>query len=173
MPAGLAALSASGSERAANPVFPTRSFHSAMARSRSAAMRPVVSGRANHSRLSGARQLGSGRETSTNLPRTSDSDASKAPGLPASGRITTSASTGPSVAGLHAAAMPSSVRTRGAMRSMWVMPRSHPRQVPYCSLYASMPHSAYFASAQSLAPAMAGEPVRRGPIESIITWPSS
>ena len=36
-----------------------------------------------------------------------------------------------------------------------------------------MPHSAYLVSAQSLAPDMAGEPVRRGPMESIITWPSS
>ena len=56
---------------------------------------------------------------------------------------------------------------------MWLIPRSHPRQVPYCSFLASMPHSLYFSTAQSLARAMAGEPVRRGPITSIITRPSS
>ena len=96
-------------------------------------MRASVSGRANHSRLSRGRQLATGGEISTNFPRASGSHASNASGVSASARITTPASTGPPVAGLQAAAIPSSVRTRGATRSMWLIPRSHPRQVPYCS----------------------------------------
>ena len=93
-------------------------------------MRASVSGRPNHSRLSSGRQLSSGREIRTNLPRTSSTHSSNASGLAASARITTSASTGPSVGGLHAAAIPESVLTRGSMRSMWLIPRSQPLQVP-------------------------------------------
>ena len=134
MPAAPAASRASGKTRRSTPVFSSRARHASIACSRSSVMRTSVSGRANHSRLSRGRQLSSGREISTNLPLTSGSHASKAWGFPASARITTPASTGPSVAGLHAAAMPSSVLTRGEIRSMWLMPRSHPRHEPYCSL---------------------------------------
>ena len=173
IPAAPATSSAAGSSRRSIPALSSRLSHASIARSRSSVMRASVSGRANHSRLSRGRQLASGREIRTNFPRTSGSHASNASGLSASTRITTPASTGPSVAGLQAAAMPSSDRTRGETRSMWLIPRSHPRQVPYCSFLASMPHSSNSATAQSLAAAMAGEPVRRGPITSIITRPSS
>ena len=173
IPAAPATSSASGSSRRSIPALSSRLLHASTARSRSSVMRASVSGRANHSRLSGGRQLASGREIRTNLPTTSGSHASNASGLSASTRITTPASTGPSVAGLQAAAMPSSDRTRGETRSMWLIPRSHPRQVPYCSFLASMPHSWYFSTAQSFARAMPGEPVRRGPMTSIITRPSS
>ena len=47
--------------------------------------------------------------------------------VPPSGGIVTVAVTGLSVLGLHARMVPSSVRTRGSRRSMWVIPRSHPR----------------------------------------------
>src|SRR5690606_13944147 len=42
-----------------------------------------------------------------------------------------------------------------------------------CSLRASMPHAVYVRTAQSCAACMAGEPVRRGPIESSSTCASA
>ena len=65
------------------------------------------------------------------FPRTFGSHASKASGVVIpSGYAMTSASTGRGVAGLHAIAVASSERTRGATRSTCVTPRFQPSQVP-------------------------------------------
>ena len=53
-----------------------------------------------------------------------------------------------------------------------MIPRRQPRHVPYVSLRASTPHEPYIFTAQSLAASCRGEPVRRGPTESISTWAS-
>ncbi len=73
-------------------------------------------------------------------PRTCGSHASNSAREPKRGSITTSASMGPAVPGLHASIIPLRVRRRGATRSMCVWPRSHPVQVPYSCFSASMPH---------------------------------
>src|SRR4029079_4621782 len=49
----------------------------------------------------------------------------------------------PPVPGLQPTICPSSVRCRGAMRSMCDGPRTHPRHVPYCSFFADTPNDVY------------------------------
>src|SRR5205823_4309860 len=60
-----------------------------------------------------------------------------------------------------------SVRTRGLTRSTCDGPRRHERQVPNFSFFASIPQLLYIDTSQSCAPRTLGEPVRRGPMESI------
>jgi hypothetical protein len=103
-------------------------------------MRSQDSGVASSSQLSGARQVGSGKEKATNFPSTSWTHSAKAASLVNDGSATTSPSTGPSVPGLQASIIPFRVRFLGATRSMWVNPRSHPTHVPYCSFRPSTPH---------------------------------
>ena len=80
-------------------------------------------------------------EISTNLPFVCGSHATNAAVSGKSGMMMTAARTGRpfGVGGLHASIVPSSERTRGATRSMCVVPRRQLRQVPYCSLRAVMP----------------------------------
>src|SRR5690242_5580832 len=87
--------------------------------------------------------------------------------------MTTFACTLPRTPGLQASIVASRVRTRGVSRSRWVMPRRQLRQVPYCSLRASTPQLRSRATAQLLAARCAGEPLRRGPMESISAWARS
>ena len=96
--------------------------------------------------------MGSGMDASTIFPRTDGSHPVACSAEVKSGMAITSASTGlPPVPGLHASKRASSVCARGATRSACTGPRRHPRQVPYCSLRASMPQDAYVASTQSTA----------------------
>ena len=152
IPAAPAASSASGRARRSTPVFSSRSRHSRAARL-------ALLRHAGH-RLGPGELLQVLPRTATRL-RSRDEDELpphlRQPRLERFGGAGVLPESPPplrrarSWPGLHAAAMPSSDRTRGETRSMWVIPRSQLRQVPYRSLYASMPHSAYFASAQSLA----------------------
>src|SRR5581483_8464933 len=59
---------------------------------------------------------------------------------------------------------------RGETRSMCEYPRTHPRHVPYCSSLAGMPNELYVLTSHSCAFFVAGEPCRRGPIESNSTF---
>src|SRR6266545_716797 len=105
---------------------------------------------------------------STNFPLAWGSQATNAALSATSGAITTGARTGRprGVPGLQASIVPSSERIRGASRSMCVLPRRQPRQVPYCSLRAVTPHDAYVATSQFCAASMPGDAVSRGPSES-------
>ncbi len=78
---------------------------------------------------------------STNFPFPCGSQDTNALLSAKSGRMVTGARTGRpfGVGGLHASTVPSSERTRGATRSMCVVPRRQLRQVPYCSLRAVIP----------------------------------
>src|SRR4051812_24064640 len=109
-------------------------------------------------------------ETSTNFPFACGNHATSAALSRTSGRMTVVPVTSlPPVPALHARSVPSSVRTRGVIRSTCVVPRRHPFHLPYCSLRASTPQLLYVATSQSLPRLMPGDPVRRGPIESLNT----
>ena len=51
-----------------------------------------------------------------------------------------------------------------------MIPRRHPRQLPYVSLRASIPIDAYVFTSQSFPAFCCGVPVSRGPIESSSGW---
>ena len=94
--------------------------HAPRASSRLARILSTVSGVAWSSHDWSSLQVGSGNDIATALPATDGSQASNSSRDPTWGSSTTSASTGPSVPGLQASIIPSSERTRGAMRSMWL-----------------------------------------------------
>ena len=105
----------------------------------SACIRSHDSSRASSSQLSGARQVGSAQVKATKWPSTDGSHARSSASSAKLGMARTPPSTGPSVPGLHASIIPFSDRTQGSTRSRWVIPRSHPIHVPYCSCRASIP----------------------------------
>src|SRR6478609_7251686 len=106
-------------------------------------MRALDAGVAKRIQSSDGRQVGHGGETSTILPRAFGSHFTNSVLSANFGSAMTSAVTGAVVPGLHASMVPSSDRTRGATRSMCDAPRRQPRQVPYGSRRASMPHWRY------------------------------
>src|SRR3954468_11864230 len=133
----------------------------------SESIRAIDAGVAKRYQSSLGRQVGHAGESSTILPRACGSHFTNSVLSLNFGRTIASARTGvPFVPGLHASIVPSSERVRGATRSMCDAPRRQPRQVPYCSRFASMPHDLYLPITQSLADLMDGLPVRRGPMES-------
>ncbi len=157
-----------------DPVRPTRCVHACCAAVRRAFIESTVAGVPQRSQLVSGRQVGWAKETRTNLPFACGSQAANAALSGTSGRITTGARTilPFGVPGLQASIIPSSERTRGATRSMCVVPRRQPRHVPYRSLRAGMPQARYVCTSQSCAASMEGEAVSRGPSESSSTWAS-
>src|SRR5688500_2061458 len=110
---------------------------------------------------------------STNFPRACGSHATNAELSRNSGWMTVDPETSrPPVPALHASSDHSSDRTRGVSRSMCVVPRRQPRHLPYSSLRASTPPLLYVATSQSLPRFILGDPVKRGPIESLNTCDS-
>src|ERR1041385_3281194 len=104
-------------------------------------MRAIDSGVDQRYQSSLGRQVGHAGESMTILPRAWGSHRTKSVLSLNLGSTMTGAVTGcPFVPGLHASIIPSSDRTRGETRSMCDTPRRHPRQVPYGSRLASMPH---------------------------------
>ncbi len=174
MPRTPALARASCSSAVPSPVARIRAVHASDCASRSFASFSTVSGVPNSWMLSWARQVSSGIDASTKAPLSDDSARAMAAESAATGRTTTLASTGrPLVPSLQASSVASRVRTLGWIRSTWVKPRSQPRQVPYCSLRASIPHFWYIETSQSLPRLSRGEPVSRGPTESIRVWARS
>ena len=166
-PSAPASSSRTGRVRVVSPVRATRSSHASAAASRRCFICSNDSAVAHLAQFSSGRQVGCAKEISTNLPRACGSQAANSCSVRKSGSTTAGPCTGwPPVPGLHASIVPSSVRTRGCTRSTCVMPRSQPRQVPYCSARAWIPQPRYCAMAQSLASFCCGVPVSRGPMES-------
>src|SRR6476661_2123317 len=88
------------------------------------------------------------------------------------GTMTTSPEMPPAgVPGLHGTTSASRFFVRGATSSARLNPRVQSRHVPYCSFFAVIPIAPYVFTIQSLAERFCGDPVSRGPMESISTWP--
>src|SRR5215208_562173 len=123
---------------------------------------------------SSGRHVGYAADIRTNLPLTFGSHFTNSLLSATIGRMTVVPVTSfPPVPGLWPSVIASSERMRGLIRSMWLCPLRHPRHVPYCSRFASIPHDLYILITQSLACIPCGVPVRRGPIESNNVWDSS
>ncbi len=107
----------------------------------SESMRAFDSGVAFAAQSSCGRQVGSGAEIMTSFPFACGNHFTNSVLSLKRGRVIVSNVTSlPPVPGLYPTIWPCSVRTLGATRSMCDGPRSHPRQVPYCSSFASTPH---------------------------------
>lgn len=90
-----------------------------------------MAGSALAAQVVSGRQVGSGKEIATSFARACGSQAWNAVLSATSGSTITSERTGrPPVPGLHDSIVPSSERTRGATRSMWLTPRRQAFQVP-------------------------------------------
>src|SRR5450759_3966419 len=126
--------------------------HSPNAFVTSVSMRARDSAVAHRAQSSDGRHVGSAGDSKTLLPFACGNHFTNSALSLNSGRMITCAVTGtPLVPGLQASIVPSSERTRGLTRSMCETPRRHPRQVPYRSALASMPHDLYWLITQSLA----------------------
>ena len=97
----------------------------------SVSMRAMDSAVDHRNQSSDGRQVGHAGETITILPLALGSHFTNSVLSLKRGSTIASALIGlPFVPGLHASIVPSSVRTRGLMRSMCDVPRRQPRQVP-------------------------------------------
>src|SRR3954470_520951 len=101
IPSAPAFSSATGSVRGSRPVFCTRAFQACTPAVRSVFIRSNEAGEPYFAQLSSGRQVGCGKETRTNLPRTLGSHALNAAESARSGRTTTGPVTGPFVPGLQ------------------------------------------------------------------------
>src|SRR5580700_3527724 len=155
---------------------PIRFSHSAVTESRAARAAAADRGDAHCAQFVSGRQLGCGSDNITNFPFAVTSHRAKLALSATSetgGSITTSPSAPPGgVLGLHGSSIASSVRRRGTMSWTSLGPRVQSRHVPYCSLCAGTPHAVYVRTSQSFAARFAGDPVSRGPMESISTCAS-
>ena len=107
----------------------------------SVSIRAIDSGVDQRNQSSLGRHVGQAGESITILPRACGSHFTNSVLSANLGSVITGAVTGrPFVPGLQASIIPSSERTRGVTRSMCETPRRQPRQVPYGSRFASMPH---------------------------------
>ena len=132
----------------------------------------TVSGRAYRRNSWGARHICCGALINTNLPRTVSNHSRAVCSVRPAGGITTSPSTMPLVAGLHASNSASSVCTLGSTMSTCSIPARHPFHVPYCSFRAVTPQLSYSSTNQSCAAARPGVPASRGPMRSMSTCAS-